>query len=125
MVPMDNLIEQANALIEMGELEQAEAVFQGALSRWPDHPQILTGYARAATLQRRWAEALERWQRVQDVLPDNMPARMNQISALTELGELERAEKLCVAAQARWLNELRPFYLHHIVVERQRRMREP
>ena len=92
---------------------------------WPDHPRILTGYARAAQLQQRWAEALERWQRVQDVLPEDMHARMEQVNALTELGELEQAEELCVAAQAKWLNELRPFHLHHIVVERRRRIQGP
>ena len=99
---MLNLIKQANTLIELGELDKAEAVFKDACSRWPDNTSILTGYARVAMLQRRWMEALERWRRVQEVLPESPWASIGQGNALIELGEFDKAEAVFKDARSRW-----------------------
>ena len=67
---MENFVEQAAKLVEMGELEQAERVFQEAISLRPDNLHALTGYARVAMLRRDWAGALVRWQNLADAAPD-------------------------------------------------------
>ena len=117
-------IGQGKALLELGELEEAEAILREAQSRWPDHPAVLMGYARTAEAQGHWIEALQRWMLVEAVSPNNEYARMEQANALIELGELDRAEELCLSEQAKWPNNIRPYYLHHLVLERCRRKKE-
>jgi tetratricopeptide (TPR) repeat protein len=121
---MEQLLKQGNALLELGKLEQAEAVFQDACSRWPDRPGAFMAYARVAELQGCWAEALERWQQVEEMFPNNTRTCIEQVNALIELEEFHRAEELCVLQQDKWPNNIRPFYLHDLILERRRRARD-
>ena len=95
-------IGQGNALIALGELAKADAVFQEACSRWPDNVPVLTGCARAAVLQKRWTDALDRWRQLADVMPDNPQAWIGQGNALIELGKLAKADAVFQEACSRW-----------------------
>ena len=89
---MNNFVGRANALVDQGDVEQAEAVFEEALRRLPDNLDSLVGYAWTAVLQQRWVEALQRWRRVLEVYPGNLRARLGLGNALLELGDPDQAE---------------------------------
>jgi len=123
----DNLrarIGMGNALLGMRDPGRAEAVFEAVRAVSPDNIYMLIGSARAAMMLRRKPEALARWQQVREACPDNLHALMELANGLVELDELEQAEEICLSAQAKWPDKLRPFHLQHSIVERRRRMHE-
>lgn len=115
-------IGRANASLELEAYGDAETYFNEAQLKWPDNPNAFIGYARVAQMQYLWEEALVRWQRVLDKFPYNVHAPVELGSVLLELGEFDKAEEIFLEAQKKWPNRNRPFYLHHRVLELQRRM---
>ena len=119
---MTALVGKGNACLELNDYDVAETIFLRVQEQWPDNPRAFIANARVAQLQCNWEEALERWEKVLRKFPNNIPARIELGSVLLELGEFDKAEEIFLEAQKKWPNRNRPFYLHHRVLELQRRM---
>ncbi len=82
----------AQALREAGRLDEAEAVLDAAVGRWPDDRDVLFERARAAVERRDFALAASRWAAVLERDPEFWPAAIEGARSLRELGRSVQAD---------------------------------
>ncbi len=90
----------ANALLELGRLDDAEAVFMALRESDPMRSEGYEGVARCAHRRRSFEEASVRWQTCLDRFPDHASApnwRAQLGNAFLEVGRLDEAESVFVA----------------------------
>jgi tetratricopeptide (TPR) repeat protein len=87
---------RANALTNLGRLDEAETDFVELIENCPDMPSGYTGYCRVAQLRQAWPEACERLDaclRAFPTHPSTASWRNALARALTELGRYDEAEE--------------------------------
>jgi tetratricopeptide (TPR) repeat protein len=71
--------------------EQMLALFQGAIERNPNNPELMTRYANFLFDLERYAESVEWFQKVIALQPANMEMRTNLATALYNQGKVDEA----------------------------------
>lgn len=91
-------IRQGLSLREANRLEAAEAVLRVATERFPKDLGAAVWYASLADMQRRWPDALERWEQVRTRFPDNSVGYLAAAVSLREAGQLDAEDSMLAAA---------------------------
>jgi lipopolysaccharide transport system permease protein len=84
-------LQGANAHIEAGELEQAEALLTHARQHFPNHPNSLTDSAGLAMRQQEWDVAEAFLQQARERYPDNLQTWMKSAEYAEHQSNLEQA----------------------------------
>ena len=87
----------ARALAGDGRFDEAEAMLQEAMERFPAHPSPFAEFAEFATRQQKWAEALKRWTVAVERFPQEKHFAHRQFDARLRLAD---ADPLAAAAMA-------------------------
>ena len=98
----EGYVRGAEALMNAGRLDEAEAVAEEAMSRFPDRPG---GYVRRGEVAMRredWTAASERWEELRQAFPDHPSGYMCGAEALMRTGRPEEAEALAFEAMERF-----------------------
>jgi tetratricopeptide (TPR) repeat protein len=85
-------VHKGNALINLSRFDEAEAVFQQLIEKYPDMPH---GYERYAALTHSlgdWELALKRWSEAILKFPDNMGFQAHKGNVLIKLSRFDEAE---------------------------------
>jgi tetratricopeptide (TPR) repeat protein len=82
-----------NALRELGRFDEADKVFAKAVERWPDHPELLSSYARLAYDRQDWPAALERWRSFCSRFPSDTEGHRYVMLILNELGRFDEGSR--------------------------------
>jgi len=93
---------RAEALRDLGELEDADAGLGPAVARFPGDEWLLVGHAQLAELRGDWLAALARWEALRAVFPDHPLSAVGRGAALTGLGRFDEAEAALAAAIAQF-----------------------
>jgi tetratricopeptide (TPR) repeat protein len=88
------------ALLELQRFEQADAVLEEGLRRFPNHQQLVGNYAWVATRMRDLPEALKRWSKYRDQFPTDSLGHGQTKWVLNELGRFEEASRLASSARS-------------------------
>jgi tetratricopeptide (TPR) repeat protein len=91
-------VEAVAGLESVGRFESALRAYRSGLGRWPDSDLLLLGFGNALYGSGEIALAIEAYQNLIAVDPDNLPGLNNLAHALSELGCRDKA--LAVIAQA-------------------------
>jgi tetratricopeptide (TPR) repeat protein len=98
----DGLAGEGIVLREAGALDEADAVLEQALEKFPGHAGLLTERAWVASRRRDWPEAAKRWGAVYTGFPDRQEGYFGLAAALRELREFDRAEAVFANALERF-----------------------
>ena len=92
----------AEALLNAGRTEEAEAVAGEAVSRFPDEPGGYVQRARTAMRRGDWTLASERWGELRAEFPDHVAGYVRGAEALLNAGRVEEAEAVAGEAVSRF-----------------------
>jgi tetratricopeptide (TPR) repeat protein len=92
----------AYALGELGRHQEAEALLQQAISRFPADPKPALDYAWIAHNRRDWTEAVRRWAELRANFPDRLEGYRNGAQSLGKLDQTAEAEALLRDAAERF-----------------------
>ena len=92
----------AVALQQLGRFDEADAVLEPVLERFPKQDLIAVEYARVAHRRSDWLEALRRWREVVGRFPNSADGVSGVGVALQLLGQLDEADSLLAAALKRF-----------------------
>jgi predicted Zn-dependent protease len=95
----------AVALRESGRHDDAEALLQSALLKFPGEEAPVLEHAWLATARRDWPEAARRWARVRESFPQLVVGFQRGAAALTEMWQYADAEALLTEGMLRFPNE--------------------
>jgi len=84
-------IRAADRLLRTGRTDEAERQFQDVVAEFPDAVQGVAGLARIAQQRQDWPAALDRWERVLALAPDDLRARLQHASLLLRAGRAGEA----------------------------------
>ena len=114
----------ANAHIEAGDLEQADALLTRARQDFPNHPDSLIGPALLAMSRKEWHVAEGFLQKAREQHPDFVQAWLKSAECAEGMGELELAtsysEKACLCAP-----ELPGLYIQYAELAMRNKQWEP
>ncbi|MGB3512824.1 MAG: tetratricopeptide repeat protein, partial [Microcoleaceae cyanobacterium] len=85
---------KGNVLIEFGEFEEAEVVFNDILEKFPLQPDGLCGLARILAKEQKWELGLKKWQAVIERFPQYIPAYIHRSDILIKLEKFPEAEAI-------------------------------
>lgn len=86
-------VQRANMLMKTGRIEEAKDQFHEIAVKFPDEVQGHSGLARAAQRLENWELALNRWEKVIDIAPDHLNARVQRANMLMKTGRIDQAEE--------------------------------
>ena len=86
--------EGARALLDAGQVDEADALTAQAMQSWPENAAIARSWADLAVRRQAWPEALDRWTKVRGLLPDMPEGFVQGARALDALGRHAEAEAL-------------------------------
>ena len=92
----------AEALMNAGHLEEAEAVAGEAVARFPDRAGGHVQRGEIAMRRRDWEGACARWAEFRHAFPDQAAGFVRGAEALMNAGHLEEAETVAGEAVARF-----------------------
>ena len=92
----------AKAAMGAGRLDEAEALAQEAVARFPEFVWGHRMLARVAMRRRDWALARERWAKLRDAFPEHADGFSEGAKVAMEAGRLDEAEALAQEAVARF-----------------------
>ena len=92
----------ANALRELGRLDDAEALISEAMQRFPDEERPAIEFAFLAHHRRDWTEALERWQTLRGRFRACIEGHLHGAIPLNALRRHDEAERLVAEAISRF-----------------------
>jgi tetratricopeptide (TPR) repeat protein len=92
----------ARVLQELGRHDEAETTLSGIAAAFPSEPIIAVAYARVAERRADWGEALVRWNRVAEYIPESPTGPLGAAGALRRLGKPSEALGVLQAAAARF-----------------------
>ena len=95
----------ARAVRDGGRLAEADALFEAAVARFPDDRALRQDWADCATRQRRWGEALRRWELVVARQAADAAAALGRARCLRHLGRFGEADAVLSAAVRRYPDE--------------------
>jgi tetratricopeptide (TPR) repeat protein len=107
----------ALALQGMGRLDDAEAVLQVAIERFPDEPEPLFDLARLAEVRGDWEEAIRRWRVARARFPERWQCPLGEALGLRVLGRLDEAEAVLRAATQNFSDQSEPLFDYARVAE--------
>ncbi len=110
----------ANALRELGRLDEVDALLEVALDRFPTEPALFIDYGRNAEIRQNWHGMAERFAEVRERFPDNALGYSGSAQALSRMGKIPDAEALLEAGQQRLPNEAALFIEHARMAELRR-----
>ena len=94
-----------NALMRIGQLDQAESLSEDAAKRFPTDLGVLLSRASCATRRRDWPEAVRRWKELQTLYPEAEGVSAG-IDVLRMMFQLERVEEGDLEARSDHLLDL-------------------
>jgi tetratricopeptide (TPR) repeat protein len=110
----------ADALREQDRADEADAVLAAAQERLPDEFAVYAEHARLAGRRKNWPEALAAWERVRAQFPSAWGGFAGEANALRELGRLDEARSVLIAARDRFPGEIGPLHDLACLAERRR-----
>src|ERR1700693_4312859 len=102
---------------QLGEFDDAEALLSIARERYPIDAGAATEYAWLATQRRDWPQALERWEVVRDLLPDQPGGYLGIGRILRETGQFAEAEAVVSGAIDRFPGEPSPLIEYAVIAD--------
>jgi tetratricopeptide (TPR) repeat protein len=84
----------AEALFHQRCYEEADEILASAVTRYPDDPEVHRMFAACASQNDRQQEALQRWQTVRRLFPEEVSSACGLIRALTDIGSFDDARSL-------------------------------
>jgi tetratricopeptide (TPR) repeat protein len=93
------------ALLEAGELKDADSLLTEAAVRFPKDRGAISTWAECAMRRRDWMAAAERWERLRAAFPDSPFGHVFGGRALLEAGREAEADALLTAAVRRFPND--------------------
>src|SRR5437867_11868997 len=106
----------AEALCELGRLDEAEAAAAKAMERFPANPWPMIRHASVSMRRQNWEEALRRLQLVRARFAGEPTGHVYAGLALREMGRLDEAEEILDAAIKQF--PLNPWPLVHYASDR-------
>ncbi|NEQ77434.1 MAG: tetratricopeptide repeat protein, partial [Okeania sp. SIO2C9] len=85
-------VQKGNVLINLSRFDEAEAVFQQLIEKYPHQPQGYEGYARLNHSLGNWNLALERWESAIEKFPENIGFQVSKGNVLINLSCFDEAE---------------------------------
>ena len=85
-------VQKANALINLSQFDEAEAVFQQLIEKYPNQPDGYDGYGRVTHSLADWELALERWENAIAKFPGHFNFYLQKGDVLANLFRYEEAE---------------------------------
>src|SRR5579872_556023 len=99
-------------------LDEAEAIAQDAIARFPSSRGLAVQHARIALDRNDWVDAAQRFERIKDGFPDDAAGPVGMAEALSRAGEFAAADAVLEAAMARFPAEKSPFSEYGLVAIR-------
>lgn len=99
-------VESANALSSATRVDEADALFEEALQRFPANLDVMFAWALLATRARSSETTQERWRRVRDAFPNHTQGYVFGAYALQDSGRPADAEVLIAEALQRFPAEM-------------------
>ena len=94
----DGFLGEAELLMRMGRLDEAEALLSGVIDRFSDQVYVTANHARIAAFRGDWAEALMRWGAVREKFPAHPIPYVGQAEVFLNIGQLDLAEAVFAKA---------------------------
>jgi tetratricopeptide (TPR) repeat protein len=94
--------ESAQALHAVGRAQEAEALVEDAMARFPADIGLAMGTAHAAMNRREWRIAVDRWNHVRTAFPDHHGGYVGGSVAHHQLGESSAADELLEEARSKF-----------------------
>ncbi|MGB3512054.1 MAG: tetratricopeptide repeat protein, partial [Microcoleaceae cyanobacterium] len=85
-------VNKGNVLINLSRFDEAEAVFQQLIEKYPNQTQGYEGYARITHSFADWQLALQRWSEAIEKFPENIGFQVNKGNILINLSRFDEAE---------------------------------
>ena len=85
-------LQKGNVLIKLSRFDEAEAVFQQLIEKYPNQPYAYKGYARLTHSLGDWELALKRWSEAIFKFPDNIDFQVQKGNVLIKLSRFGEAE---------------------------------
>jgi predicted Zn-dependent protease len=102
---MQGFVLGAQALARANRLDEADALTEQAMKQFPEEIGGFLEYARLADQRENWAEALRRWQIVEDTFTDRAFGSYGRAQALIKLERYDEADEVLAAARFRFPTE--------------------
>jgi len=112
-------VAKGNALINLCQFDEAEAVFQRLIEKYPNQPQGYDGYARIAHALKNWKLALKRWENAIAKLPHYFDFYLSKGNVLVNLLRYQEAEALFEEIIAKYPNRHEGLFYSGILHRRQ------
>jgi tetratricopeptide (TPR) repeat protein len=110
----------AQARCELGRLDEADALLEVAMNRFPNEAKVFTDYGRIAEYRKDWPAMADRFAEVRHRFPDNSEGYTGSAQALSMIGRVDDAESLLEAGQQRLPNDAAVFVDHAHMAELRR-----
>jgi tetratricopeptide (TPR) repeat protein len=117
---LDGPLGQATALRGLLRFDEADAVLEAAMRRFPGHSVLATNHATVADLRGDRLDALARWRRVVEQFPGNPVGYAGVGAALKMLGDFSAANAVLADAMVRFPTDSNIAINHAWVAEAER-----
>jgi predicted Zn-dependent protease len=92
----------ALAARQVRNFDEAEALLQKAILRFPEEPEVFEAVANLAQVRRDLPEAISRWQAAVERFPSSFSSHLGLVIALREARQLDEAEAAVKRAQVKF-----------------------
>ena len=90
----------AQNLMRLGEIEESEAVLKGLIKENPDRVDIQHTYAQMLSNRFQDEDALKIYRDIAEIISDNALIKLEQAALELRVGELEKADRICLEVLA-------------------------
>lgn len=90
----------AQNLMRLGEIEESEAVLKGLIKENPDRVDIQHTYAQMLSNRFQDEDALKIYRDIAEIISDNALFKLEQAALELRVGELEKADRICLEVLA-------------------------
>ena len=90
----------AQNLMRLGEIEESEAVLKGLIKENPDRVDIQHTYAQMLANRFQDEDALKIYRDIAEIISDNALIKLEQAALELRVGELEKADRICLEVLA-------------------------
>ena len=97
---------EAAALVDVGRLDEADALLAEGLARFADNFDLASDHARLAERRPDWALAAARWREVVSRCPQEPAAHIALVNSLARSAKLDDAQNVILGALHRFPNDL-------------------
>lgn len=124
---IESILDHGYLLLKSGKFNEAEKVFSGANKESPKHIGILKGLAKTYLELQDFEKASVYFSEALDIERQSlkkMNSNIEHANALMQEKKYEEAEALLLKIEKQWPEHIRPFHLHHRLLEIKRRNTE-